>query len=173
MLATQTGYREGITSGKLSTLQQGFDEGFNLSAPVGRTRGELRGQANAASYYLSHYKARSGLTSSTPVGSGGMRRFKDRTANHGASGGGAADATEEDKENAKQVLRSLYSELQGLGVDELLEPDWDAKRHEDEHAGRKTEPASVRESEEVREWREARLPAIGSKLESVMGTVVR
>lgn len=102
-----------------------------------------------------------------------MRRFKDRATNHGASGGGAADATEEEKENARKVLRSVYSELNGLGVDELLEPDWDAKRHEDEHAGRKTDPASMVESEDTKRQREGRLPAISSRLENVLGTVVR
>lgn len=43
----QAGYREGITDGKLSTLQQGFDEGFALSAPLARHLGILRGRATA------------------------------------------------------------------------------------------------------------------------------
>lgn len=102
-----------------------------------------------------------------------MRRFKDRAANHGTSGGGAADATEKDKENAKEILRSLYSELNSLGVEELLEPDWDAKKHEDEHAGRATDPASMVESEQVKSRREGRLSAMSSRLESILGTVVR
>ncbi|GAC74281.1 hypothetical protein PANT_10c00089 [Moesziomyces antarcticus T-34] len=43
-----TGYREGITAGKLSTLQNGFDQGFNeVGAPLGREVGMLRGQLAA------------------------------------------------------------------------------------------------------------------------------
>ena len=40
------GYREGITAGKESALQEGFDEGFALTgAPIGRHLGLLRGFA--------------------------------------------------------------------------------------------------------------------------------
>ncbi|CAE6443835.1 unnamed protein product [Rhizoctonia solani] len=42
------GYREGITTGKESALQEGFDDGFaSTGAPLGRRLGTLRGQANA------------------------------------------------------------------------------------------------------------------------------
>ncbi|QRW20241.1 hypothetical protein RhiXN_09216 [Rhizoctonia solani] len=42
------GYREGITEGKESALQEGFDDGFaSTGAPLGRQVGVLRGQANA------------------------------------------------------------------------------------------------------------------------------
>ncbi|CAE6472378.1 unnamed protein product [Rhizoctonia solani] len=42
------GYREGITEGKESALQEGFDDGFaSTGAPLGRQVGTLRGQANA------------------------------------------------------------------------------------------------------------------------------
>lgn len=49
----QAGYREGITDGKLSTLQQGFDEGFTLSTPLARRIGSLRGRATALLQFLS------------------------------------------------------------------------------------------------------------------------
>ncbi|KAG8688612.1 hypothetical protein FRC08_011347 [Ceratobasidium sp. 394] len=43
------GYREGITAGKESALQEGFDDGFaSVGAPLGRQVGMLRGAANAA-----------------------------------------------------------------------------------------------------------------------------
>jgi len=43
------GYREGITAGKESALQEGFDDGFaSVGAPLGRQVGALRGTANAA-----------------------------------------------------------------------------------------------------------------------------
>ncbi|OCF37348.1 hypothetical protein I317_07940 [Kwoniella heveanensis CBS 569] len=44
---SDAGYREGITDGKLATLQQGFDEGFARSVPLSRRVGFLRGRAAA------------------------------------------------------------------------------------------------------------------------------
>ncbi|WVQ83368.1 hypothetical protein IAT38_005509 [Cryptococcus sp. DSM 104549] len=44
---SDAGYREGITDGKLATLQDGFDEGFALSVPLSRQVGSLRGRAAA------------------------------------------------------------------------------------------------------------------------------
>ncbi|KAH9854759.1 hypothetical protein C2E23DRAFT_867335 [Lenzites betulinus] len=45
---TNAGYREGITAGKESALQGGFDEGFaNTGAPLGRELGILRGLCSA------------------------------------------------------------------------------------------------------------------------------
>lgn len=44
----QTGYREGITQGKESSLQEGFDSGFaNVGSPIGREIGILRGIISA------------------------------------------------------------------------------------------------------------------------------
>ncbi|TFK36512.1 hypothetical protein BDQ12DRAFT_686541 [Crucibulum laeve] len=45
---TNVGYREGITAGKESALQEGFDSGFaNVGAPIGRDLGILRGMCSA------------------------------------------------------------------------------------------------------------------------------
>jgi hypothetical protein len=47
------GYREGITAGKESALQEGFDAGFALvGAPLGRDLGFLRGMASALVAFL-------------------------------------------------------------------------------------------------------------------------
>ena len=44
----QAGYRDGITAGKESALQEGFDAGFaQTGAPLGRELGLLRGLASA------------------------------------------------------------------------------------------------------------------------------
>lgn len=49
----QVGYREGITAGKESALQQGFDDGFaQVGAPLGREIGILRGFAAALLSFL-------------------------------------------------------------------------------------------------------------------------
>ncbi|KIR68880.1 hypothetical protein I314_01309 [Cryptococcus bacillisporus CA1873] len=63
---TDAGYREGITDGKLSTLQQGFDEAFTQSVPLSRRVGALRGRAAAL---LAFIKASSSSSSpsSTPI----------------------------------------------------------------------------------------------------------
>ncbi|CAK5270976.1 unnamed protein product [Mycena citricolor] len=48
-----TGYREGITAGKESALQEGFDAGFaEVGAPLGQDLGFLRGKASAFVTYL-------------------------------------------------------------------------------------------------------------------------
>jgi len=51
---TNSGYREGITAGKESALQSGFDAGFaQIGVPLGREIGLLRGTASALSTLLS------------------------------------------------------------------------------------------------------------------------
>ncbi|ESK93919.1 hypothetical protein Moror_12967 [Moniliophthora roreri MCA 2997] len=50
---TNAGYREGITAGKESALQEGFDSGFaSVGAPLGREMGLLRGMSSAFVSYL-------------------------------------------------------------------------------------------------------------------------
>ncbi|KAJ6614638.1 hypothetical protein B0H10DRAFT_1196773 [Mycena sp. CBHHK59/15] len=51
---TNAGYREGITAGKESALQEGFDTGFaSVGAPLGRGIGLLRGMSSALVAFLS------------------------------------------------------------------------------------------------------------------------
>ncbi|KAJ7777539.1 hypothetical protein DFH07DRAFT_797205 [Mycena maculata] len=50
---TNVGYREGITAGKESALQEGFDTGFaSIGAPLGREIGSLRGMSSALVAFL-------------------------------------------------------------------------------------------------------------------------
>ncbi|ODN94370.1 hypothetical protein L198_05229 [Cryptococcus wingfieldii CBS 7118] len=44
---SDAGYREGITDGKLVTLQEGFDQAFAQAVPLSRGVGSLRGRAAA------------------------------------------------------------------------------------------------------------------------------
>lgn len=54
IISIQSGYREGITAGKESALQSGFDAGFaEIGVPLGREIGLLRGIASAISALLS------------------------------------------------------------------------------------------------------------------------
>ena len=50
---TQAGYREGITAGKESALQTGFDDGYaQVGVPLGREIGVLRGTALALTTFV-------------------------------------------------------------------------------------------------------------------------
>ncbi|GHJ85454.1 hypothetical protein NliqN6_1856 [Naganishia liquefaciens] len=49
---TDAGYREGITNGKLTTLQEGFDAGFANSVTGSRHLGNLRGRVAALVTFL-------------------------------------------------------------------------------------------------------------------------
>ncbi|KAJ7260960.1 hypothetical protein B0H12DRAFT_1201632 [Mycena haematopus] len=50
---TNVGYREGITAGKESALQEGFDAGFaSVGAPLGRDIGFMRGTSSALIAFL-------------------------------------------------------------------------------------------------------------------------
>lgn len=48
---SDVGYREGISEGKLSSLQEGFDQSFETSVPPVRRLGKLRGAASALLAY--------------------------------------------------------------------------------------------------------------------------
>ncbi|GAA93366.1 uncharacterized protein L969DRAFT_91223 [Mixia osmundae IAM 14324] len=41
------GYREGITAGKLASLQAGFNDGYQTGVPLGKRLGEIRGRLTA------------------------------------------------------------------------------------------------------------------------------
>ena len=167
---TQTGYREGITAGKLSTLQTGFDTGFNeVGALLGRHVGLLRGQIAALLL----------LTSPTPVTTTPATRKlvgRNRASPSSASAAaGAASAGPSSSlpllasarlEEAKVELRSLAKELDALTLAKLAEPDYEAMEHEREHqddAG----VAVTRETDQQRAAREQILPDLRQRLEGI------
>lgn len=160
-LRSQTGYREGITSGKLSTLQSGFDEGFNQAALLGRAKGFMRGQVLALLHWNNSNGAAAGeeaeaslngtatASSSRPLRGarrgGGLRRVRG-----GGAVGRALPVIEGSDENApeesptsrssspapSQPLRTLLDQVDSLNVETLLGPDWEARRHaQEEHGG--------------------------------------
>ncbi|KAK7039224.1 hypothetical protein VNI00_010129 [Paramarasmius palmivorus] len=62
---TNAGYREGITAGKESALQAGFDDGFaSIGAPMGREMGILRGISSA---FVSHLVVSKNLPDNDPT----------------------------------------------------------------------------------------------------------
>ncbi|KAF8624320.1 hypothetical protein AX15_005949 [Amanita polypyramis BW_CC] len=75
---TNTGYREGITAGKESALQEGFDAGFaQVGAPLGRELGTFRGVASALVSFL----ASSRTPSLSPTSSSEARDILAQLAN--------------------------------------------------------------------------------------------
>lgn len=129
----QTGYREGITKGKLSTLQGGFDQGFNeVGAPLGRQIGLLRGQVAALLLLLSSN------TSSRPT-----KRVKSSTT--------LPLLANPKVEEAEKMLRKIAAELDRLKLADVAEPDYEAMEHEREHEGAEGEVR--RETEEEKEQR--------------------
>lgn len=112
----------------MSTLQNGFDQGFNeVGAVLGREVGLLRGQIGALLL----------LTSPTPRVDSATAFRRNRAAGVGASAG--ANATlpllaHPKLDEAKAELRSLAKDLDAVTLDKVAEPDYEALQHEQEHA---------------------------------------
>lgn len=120
LLTVQAGYREGITDGKLATLQEGFDTSFAASVPASRRLGALRGRANALLSIVSAPPAARG----TRAGSG------SGSTSAGAAAGGAGGV---DPSLVEQV-RALVSDLSRVRRDDVLPIDTERIDHErDEH----------------------------------------
>ncbi|KAJ9473848.1 NADH:ubiquinone reductase (non-electrogenic) [Pseudozyma hubeiensis] len=116
-LFNDTGYREGITAGKLSTLQAGFDQGFNeVGAPMGERLGLLKGQVAALLL----------LTSSTA-------KVAAKKGAGRKSGANLPGLSEERAEEARLELKGLAESLDAVRLEDLAEPDYEAMEHEREH----------------------------------------
>ncbi|KAL1736152.1 hypothetical protein EV714DRAFT_198848 [Schizophyllum commune] len=75
---TNAGYREGITAGKGSALQEGFDSGFaDVGAPLGRELGLLRGMASALLSFLSSQVPNAGNEGATAETEGAIAEVRD------------------------------------------------------------------------------------------------
>ncbi|KAI0335828.1 hypothetical protein GY45DRAFT_1239813 [Cubamyces sp. BRFM 1775] len=126
---TNAGYREGITAGKESALQQGFDEGFaQVGAPIGRELGILRGLCSALIAFLT--RPQGSTTSPEPTLS-------------------------EVREIAKQLAEVRFSDIAPPDLEALAH----AKEHldsaamdADEDAADLTDPAKL--NEEIKEKRD-------------------
>lgn len=105
----QAGYRDGITSGKSSHLQTGFDQGFTTASPFAREVGSLRGIAAT-------------LLAILTTASG---------AKHAGNVGGALG-----ERNAVVVgeCRALVTALGKLDEQRVLPVDQEAEEHAKSHA---------------------------------------
>ena len=183
----QTGYREGITAGKLSTLQSGFDQGFNeVGAPIGRIVGQLRGQVSALVTIINLHAEAQEKPHPNPVDQSGADSPPTAGAHAtpgrgraGVRGVGAARPRGDGMKSkpvfpflsnpalpsAREQLVQLQNELYRLGLDQLAEPDYEALEHEREHADQ-AGPLSRETDDEVRS-REQILPALQQRLQNV------
>ena len=131
---TEAGYREGITAGKESALQEGFDAGFSqVGAPLGRDLGILRGIASALISFLSSPSAQgsSSLAEARDIAAGLAKvRLSDiappdleakahakehlDSLDHGRDAGGVVDMPEELVE--KKKIEELEDMLEGMNA---------------------------------------------------------
>ncbi|KAL5534661.1 hypothetical protein ACEPAG_1125 [Sanghuangporus baumii] len=143
------GYREGITAGKESALQGGFDTGFaNTGAPIGREVGNLRGLAAGALSLLESSRplvsergdkeqllsdireivnglARLQFTDLAPLDEEALAHAKE----HAESNGGESSLSASSSETRQKALSDLSSLrqrldrlLEALGLQSLMPP---------------------------------------------------
>lgn len=117
----QAGYRDGITSGKQSTLQIGFDQGFSAAAPVARKIGALRAMANGL---LALFITTAGAKHSA---------FLDSTSATTSTETPRIGLNEQQREELVVELRSLVSTLNKLLESTTLPPDQEAIAHSKTH----------------------------------------
>ncbi|KAF9529107.1 hypothetical protein CPB83DRAFT_928077 [Crepidotus variabilis] len=100
---TNAGYREGITAGKESALQEGFDTGYaDVGAPIGRELGILRGMATVT---LNLLDGQSKMLQNVP----------------------------EDKDKLLAEARDISTQLSRIRFSDIMPPDLEAEAHAREH----------------------------------------
>ncbi|WWC67920.1 uncharacterized protein I206_101838 [Kwoniella pini CBS 10737] len=107
---SDAGYREGITDGKLSTLQKGFDQGFASSVPLSRRVGILRGKSAALL----------AITSSS----------SSKSSSPSASSTNLSSKPTHSTTDLGESLRDLIRELGQLRRDDILPEDKERIEHE-------------------------------------------
>ncbi|WOO83744.1 putative protein yae1 [Vanrija pseudolonga] len=121
---TDAGYREGITDGKLATLQEGFDGSFAASVPRARRLGQLRGRVNA----LLAIASASSAPARTASGRG-VRRSASAEPEEPAPAAAAPSA------ELIARARGLATTLASVRRDDVLPPDLERIAHEKEEHG--------------------------------------
>lgn len=121
----QAGYREGISAGRASTVQAGFDEGYSVhGAPLGRELGQLRGLANGLLVLLT--------SAAIPL---------PQPPSWASSTSG--------KDAAVEAARDLVRRLGKLRVQDVAPPDEEAERHAREHGEDALLPPELQEKREM------------------------
>nr|CDI54423.1 conserved hypothetical protein [Melanopsichium pennsylvanicum 4] len=166
-LFNDTGYREGITAGKLSTLQNGFDQGFNeVGALLGRQVGLLQGQI-AALLLLTSPAIQSSSSASARKGAALSR---NRPTVSSAAGAGSASSLallqSPRLEEAKVELRELAEHLDTLTLAKLADPDYEAMEHELEHQDGADRSSVKRETEAEKSARQEIMKDLERRLQA-------
>lgn len=152
LINEQEGYREGITAGKESTLQQGFDLSFrDVGAPLGRKVGILKGKASALTMFV---QGRGPLS-------------KEAAKSHVGSG---------DNESLRGQLAQLLKEIEAIELEHVAERDYEAEEHELMHAREAQEGADIRlpprETAQEKAKREAILPSFTERLNQLSAQIL-
>lgn len=147
----QAGYRDGITAGKNSRLQTGFDQGFSLAAPYAREIGALRGIA-ASLLSLLTVPSANATKNARPV-------LEDAFSPEGG---------QEQKERVVAELRELVSALGRLDANKVLPVDEEAEQHAREHEDEGISEV-MRQRKEMREMEELMGGLGGAKDEGATG----
>ncbi|KAK4057869.1 hypothetical protein OIO90_001088 [Microbotryomycetes sp. JL221] len=134
---TDAGYRDGITAGKNSQLQRGFDQGFGLAAVHARRVGILRGIATTLLNMLTASNTSSTLgfgTSASSTASSSTKAAQvwvKQTFDHKEDG---SNDNRRDKSVVIQSLRSIVERLSKLDEQKVVPPDLEAIEHAKSHA---------------------------------------
>ncbi len=151
----QAGYREGITIGKLSALQSGFDQAFASSVHPSRRLGQLRGRAASLLALLKFVNAEDRTRSIDEAEenlrtiSTALNRIKrtdilppDKEAEehakmeHGDEGLAGGDTAMTEEVQQRRQVEALESALEGMGSnasgavllrEEALLDEWESK----------------------------------------------
>ncbi|KAM0788815.1 hypothetical protein ACM66B_002901 [Microbotryomycetes sp. NB124-2] len=136
---TDAGYRDGITEGKNSRLQQGFDQGFGLAAPYARRVGILRGVATSLLNLMTSLSSSSSSSSAKMFGSIGSS--SSSTSSSSKPGPAWVQATFNDNDNSNRdkttivaQLRNIVERLSKLDQTKVVPPDLEALEHAKSHA---------------------------------------
>ncbi|CED83205.1 Uncharacterized conserved protein [Phaffia rhodozyma] len=113
---TNVGYKEGISSGKLSTIQTGFDQGLAQSMPSSRTLGFIRGYASSL------------LASLCPPSSSHLQTCEPRMI---------SVMSPSDRASIVEDVRDLLRDLSNVRMSEVVPVDPQAEEHAKAHGGEK------------------------------------
>ncbi|KAF9074644.1 hypothetical protein BDP27DRAFT_143595 [Rhodocollybia butyracea] len=123
---TTSGYREGITAGKESALQEGFDSGFaDVGTPIGREVGMLRGTIAAIIAFLSSNlysdKQESLLAEAQAIGSQLSKiRFSDIAPRDLEAEAHAREHLEMDSDEKMEENEELTAKRNMEGLEDML-----------------------------------------------------
>ena len=152
----------------MSTLQAGFDYGFNeVGAILGRQLGSLRGQV-AALLSVTESRPSPSTTATSAGAAGGVRRGAARSRGAAATpASGLPLLAQPGLQQAKVELRRLAKDLDEIRLNKLAEPDYEAMEHEAEHQDGAASVDVKRETQQEKLERERILDGLKKRLQVI------